>query len=197
MPICNAGWLDYDSDSYLIRCKADDVTLAAHTAFDDAGITSEQVAVLDAELSEGKTALVLREKNPTAYLLRRNFATQMCILGLDNAEMQYLLGHCVEDAYESRNEFVDSERIYSMYRKLQNRTILNNPKDNDNEFKIRIRNNSTVKISATAAEPGDDVRMSITADDSKPVQTKWFEDSKKATLGRTVNILERYKTGYQ
>ncbi|MBR1905238.1 MAG: site-specific integrase [Clostridiales bacterium] len=197
LPICNAGWLDYDSDSYLIRCKADDVTVAANSAFENAGITSEQVAVLDAELSEGKTALVLREKDPSAYLLRRNFATQMCILGLDNAEMQYLLGHCVEDAYESRNEFVDSERIYSMYRKLQNRTILNNPKENDNEFKIRIRNNSTVKISATAAEPADNVRISVAADDSKTVQTKWFEYSKKVTLGRTVNILEQYKTGYQ
>ena len=197
LPICNAGWLDYDSDSYLIRCKADDVTRAAHSAFDNAGITSEQVAVLDAELSEGKTALVLREKDPSAYLLRRNFATQMCILGLDNAEMQYLLGHCVEDAYESRNEFVDSERIYSMYRKLQNRTILNNPKDNDNVFNLRIRNNSTVKINATAVEPTDNVKISIKADDSKSVQTKWFEDSKKASLSRTINILEQYKSGYQ
>ena len=197
LPICNAGWLDYDSDSYLIRCKADDVTRAAHSAFDNAGITSEQVAVLDAELSEGKTALVLREKDPSAYLLRRNFATQMCILGLDNAEMQYLLGHCVEDAYESRNEFVDSERIYSMYRKLQNRTILNNPKDNDNVFNLRIRNNSTAKINATAVEPTDNVKISIKTDDSKSVQTKWFEDSKKVSLSRTINILEQYKSGYQ
>lgn len=197
LPICNAGWLDYDTDSYQIRCKADDVTIAAHNVFENAGIMSEQVAVLDAELSEGKTASILKEKDPTAYLLRRNYATQMCILGLDNAEMQYLLGHCVEDAYESRNEFVDSERIYSMYRKLQNRTILNNPKDNDNVFNLRIRNNSTVKINATAVEPTDNVKISIKADDSKSVQTKWFEDSKKVSLSRTINILEQYKSSYQ
>lgn len=197
LPICNAGWLDYDTDSYQIRCKADDVTIAAHNVFENAGIMSEQVAVLDAELSEGKTASILKEKDPTAYLLRRNYATQMCILGLDNAEMQYLLGHCVEDAYESRNEFVDSERIYSMYRKLQNRAILNNTKDNDNSVKIRICNNSTVKICATAVEPTDNVKISIKTDDSKSVQTKWFEDSKKVSLSRTINILEQYKSGYQ
>ena len=76
-----------------------------------------ELAFLDEELSEENTAALLKEKEPTAYLLRRNYATQMCILGLTNAEMQYLMGHDVEDAYESRNEFVDSERIYIMYQK--------------------------------------------------------------------------------
>lgn len=191
LPICNAGFLDYDRDVYLTRCKADHVTMAAHVVFESAGIFSEQIAYLDLELSDGKTASILKEKEPTAYLLRRNYATQMCILGLTNAEMQYLLGHNVEDAYESRNDFVDNERIYSMYLKLQKRSILNNMVDNNNTVKINIPEKSTLKIKVTAAEPTDNVSVNVITKNPKMIQTKWFESSQKGSYDRTVNILEQ------
>lgn len=112
LPICCNGWIDMDSDCYKERCKADQVTNISHDIFEAAGITSKQLAFMDAELSEDNTARLLKEKDPTAYLLRRNFATHMCILGLSNAEMQYLIGHNVEDAYESRNEYVEIGRAH-------------------------------------------------------------------------------------
>lgn len=196
-PICNVGSIEYDSDDYLTRCKADNVTTAAHSVFDDAKIISEQIAYLDLELSDGKTASILKEKEPTAYLLRRNYATQMCVLGLTNAEMQYLLGHNVEDAYESRNDFVNSERIYSMFLKLQKRSILNNVMNNNNTIEISIPRKSTLKIIVTAAEPTDNVSVIIKAKNPKMIQTKWFESSHKGSYDRTVNILEQYNNGYQ
>ncbi len=197
LPICCAGYVDYDSDAFLSRCKADDVTKAAHTVFDRAGISSKQVAYLDIELSEGSTASLLKEKEPTAYLLRRNFATQMCILGLTNAEMQYLMGHSVEDAYESRNEFVDSERIFAMYRKLQHRSLLNNTSDNTNTVRIRIQDKSTVRVQAVALEPTDKISVKIESKDPEMVQTKWFENSHNGAFDRTVNNLELYGARYQ
>ena len=197
LPICNAGLLDCESDVYLTRCKADNVTIAAHAVFERAGIFSEQVAYLDVELSDGKTASILKEKDPTAYLLRRNYATQMCILGLTNAEMQYLIGHSVEDAYEARNDFVDSERIYSMYLKLQKRSILNDVVNINNTVKISIRDNSTIKINVAAVEPTDNVSINVTTKDPEKIHTKWFEDAPKGSYGRTVNILEQYDAAYQ
>ena len=197
LPICNNGWLQNDSDSFLHRCKADDVTLLAHTVFQDANISSKQVAYLDAELSEGNTAALLKEKDPTAYLLRRNYATQMCILGLTYAEMQYLMGHNVEDAYESRNDFVDSERQYSMYLKLQRRSILNDLVDSNNTFTTTINGKAQVKISATAAEPSDKINIQISSNSKEELRTMWFESSSKREFDRTVNILEQYNSEYQ
>ena len=196
LPICNVGYLDLAPDSCFKRCKADEVTEAAHRVFEKAGITSEQVAYLDVELSEENAGIVLKEKEPTAYLLRRNFATQMHILGLSYAEMQYLMGHCVEDAYESRNGFVDSESIYSMYVKLSRRSILNYEVDNNNSFPLVINDNSKVEISAIANEPTDDIRVVISG--KGEVLTTWFESSIEPSSydNRTVNILEQFNNDY-
>lgn len=148
-------------------------------------------------MSEGNVASILKEKEPTAYLLRRNFATHMSILGLTNAEMQYLMGHNVEDAYESRNEFVDSERIFIMHRKLSNRPLLNTRTSNDNTDRICIHKQSTVRIHASALEPSDAVSIRIEAKDPEMVQTKCFESVHPGVYARTVNNLEQYSAGYK
>lgn len=197
LPICCDGVIDYDSDDYINRCKADQVTAAAHVVFEKAGITSKQVAYLDAELSEGNTAKILKEKDPTAYLLRRNYATQMCILGLSNSEMQYLIGHDVEDAYESRNEYVDSDRIYSMYLKLQQRELLNEKKDNYNKTEIHIHGPGTVKLHISAKEPTDGILVKTSESANNPdTETKWYEGVEAVEEDRSVNVLEIYHQLY-
>ena len=198
LPICNNEYLEYGLNDYSERCKADNVSIAAHEVFENAGITSKQLAYLDLELSEGNTASVLKEKEPTAYLLRRNFATQMKILGLTNAEMQYLIGHDVEDAYESRNEYVDSERIYSIYLRLQQRELLNNWKDDYNKAEISISGKTTVKIHISAREPVDSIQTCIYEPDKKAsVVFNWAEESEAFSGKRTVNILECYHKRYE
>lgn len=197
LPICCDGYIDDDTDALLTRCKAKDVTKAAHSVFDKVGVSSKQIAYLDAELADGDTASILKEKEPTAYLLRRNYATQMCILGLTNAEMQYLMGHDVEDAYESRNEFVDSERIYAMHCKLRFRSLLNNSEDSSNTVQIRVSSKSTVGVHAVALEPTDKITVRIESKDPAMVQTKWFENNHDEAFDRTVNNLEQYQMSYQ
>lgn len=194
LPICCNGCIDFDTEDYLKRCKAGDVTNIAHEIFERAGITSKQLAYLDAELSEGNTAKLLKEKEPTAYLLRRNYATQMCILGLSTSEMQYLIGHDVEDAYESRNEYVDSERIYAMYTKLQQRALLNGRKDEHNKTEICISNKGTAKIHISAKEPTDSIKVNIV--DSGVSRIKWFEETVPISSERSVNILDTYYERY-
>ena len=197
LPICCNGCLDYDTDAYIKRCKADDVTSAAREIFERAGITSKLLAYLDAELSEGNTSKLLKEKEPTAYLLRRNFATQMCILGLSESEMQYLIGHDIEDAYESRNEYVDSERIYAMHLKLQQRELLNEKKDDYNKTEICIHSNGTMKIHISAKEPTDGIKVNISEDSTiTSATTKWFEEKGTLSSDRTVNLLEIYHKKY-
>ena len=195
LPICCAGLIESDSDNYLVRCKADDVTLAAHEVFDEANIAAAQVAYLDAELSEGNTAAILQEKDPTAYLLRRNFATQMFILGLENAEMQYLMGHCVEDAYESRNDFVDNERIFLMYKKLQKRILLNYPVKHD--VTLTVAPHETMSIQVVSKEPTDSVSVSVSSElNCDSVKTRWYESANRGPNDRTIDLTELYNHYY-
>ncbi len=197
LPICCDGWLDAGGDGYKKRCRADRVSVVAHDIFEKSGISSKQVAYLDAELSEGNTAEVLKEKEPTAYLLRRNFATQMSILGLSNSEMQYLLGHDVEDAYESRNEYVDNERIYSMHKKLEQRELLNPLNDKYNKAEICIHRAETVKLHISAKEPTDGINVDIKSYCATPLlETKWYEEAAEIQYDRTVNNLQCYHSQY-
>ncbi|MCR5357029.1 MAG: hypothetical protein K6E63_06465 [Lachnospiraceae bacterium] len=197
LPICCDGWIDVDNKNYARRCTADSVTVAAHDIFGRSGITSKQLAYLDVELSEGDTASLLKEKDPTAYLLRRNFATQMCILGLSNSEMQYLIGHCVEDAYESRNEYVDDDRIYSMYLKLNQRELLNASDIEYGKTEICIHGNETVNIHISAIESMDRINISINGNaKSSMIRTKWFEEERASSYDRAVNILDSYHKLY-
>ena len=195
LPICCDGWLDDDSESYMNRCSANRVSFAAHEIFESSGISPRQLAYLDMELSEGDTATVLKEKDPTAYLLRRNYATQMCILGLSNSQMQYLIGHDVEDAYESRNEYVDSERIYEMYRKLQQRPLLNDTCEEEYKTKILISDKGTEKMHIFAKEPTDCIRVDIDCTEKK-VQTSWFEEAAPLSAERIINNLKSYHKRY-
>ena len=196
LPICCSGWIEAGFCEFKERCKADQVSVTAHDVFESAGISSKQLAFLDEELSEENTAALLKEKEPTAYLLRRNYATQMCILGLTNAEMQYLMGHDVEDAYESRNEFVDSERIYIMYQKLRQRELLNERKDDYNKAEICVHGREIVKLHISAKEPIDAVRINIEPGSAAGVETRWYEETEAYLGERTVNILECYHSGY-
>ncbi|MCR5095899.1 MAG: site-specific integrase [Erysipelotrichaceae bacterium] len=197
LPICNDGWLEFETDSYKKRSSADASTIMAHTVFEVAGITSEQIAYLDAELNESNTATILKEKDPTAYLLRRNFATQMCILGLSNAEMQYLMGHCVEDAYESRNDFVDSERLYEMHCKLKRRYILND-NASDNDEIIAVSGREKMKIHVSSLEPSDTIEIKVISCESQdPVKTQWFESVEAPAYDRTINNLDIINRDYR
>lgn len=196
LPICSKGWIDFENTNYSERCRADRVSMAAHDIFENVGITSKQIAFLDEELSDGKTSAALKEKDPTAYLLRRNFATQMCILGLNNSEMQYLIGHDVEDAYESRNEYVDSERIYAMWLKLRQRELVNDRIYDYNKAEICIKATETVKIHISAIEPEEGINVKVDADENASVNMYWCEETKKQTTERSINILDSYHQQY-
>ena len=197
LPICCDGILDEETENYLNRCRADQVTSAAHEMFEAAGILPKQLAYLDMELSEGNTATILKEKDPSAYLLRRNFATQMHVLGLEYAEMQYLLGHDVEDAYESRNDFVDNDRIYAMHLKLKRRILLNQVTEEYNKTEICIGDRRITKVHILANEPGDNLALALRTEDKRQIKTDIYNEKIDPCYKRTINILKKYQDEYQ
>ena len=79
---------------------------------------------IDAELQRAANEKQF-EKDPSAYLFRRNFGTHLFILGLSEAEIQYVVGHDIEGLYETRNEFVNEERLLEIKQKMEQRPIFN------------------------------------------------------------------------
>ena len=106
------------------RLKADDVTEEARSVFKQTGIESEVLASLEIEMEEESARLEISESNVTAYLLRRNFATHLKILGVDYPDIQYLLGHCIEDPYINRPDYTDG-KLYQLSKHMAYRPLVN------------------------------------------------------------------------
>ena len=67
------------------------------------------------------------EKDITSYLLRRNFATAMVsVCGMEEDELQYLMGHDILDEQEVRSDFTDADFLARIWRKM-NRRVLSGP----------------------------------------------------------------------
>lgn len=198
LPICCNGRIDEQIEKCSKRCSAQDISNIAHDSFKNAGIIADQVAFIDAELSADKTASVLKEKDAKAYLLRRNFATHMHILGLSTAEIQYLIGHNVEDAYETRNEFVNDERIYAMHKKLANRPVFNEIRDDGHSNRIQCSPGSVCKVRIAANEPAEEITVKLSAPvkDKGKVETQIFSEGVRIQSNRKVSILGEYLQAY-
>ena len=63
------------------------------------------------------------EKEATAYLFRRNFATMLQILGLKQNEIEYIMGHKIESNFEIRNYYSNYDKLYPIKCKMDNRPL--------------------------------------------------------------------------
>ena len=144
------------------RCRNTDLIKAARALFLQIGMRKEELISLSHELwreharaqnhlQEDSFALV--EKEPTAYLLRRHFATLLQMLNLSDSEKQYLMGHRIEDPDTVRTAYNDEAVRWPMYEKLKYRPLLE-PERKD-QFIQRfysgtVRGTTTIRIPAGA-----------------------------------------------
>ena len=167
---------------YSSNCSADDLTIAGRDMFISIGMRQEELCAIAKELSiataEAEEAgiseddiLLLYEKEPTSYLLRRNFATHMFLLGLDDAETHYIIGHTMEDTNMNRHDYTDESLLMSIKQKLDKRPILNNIGEfppiemvagesktivgENQHFRIPTKDVQRIHLSLTANEPED------------------------------------------
>lgn len=103
------------------RCGTTDLTKAGRRFFREMKIGTmamyEQIRV-DAleQISQGS---YLIEKDPTPYLFRRNYATHLYCLGFPEAEIQYLIGHEIEDYQRYRNFYTNLDEINSFFERME------------------------------------------------------------------------------
>lgn len=105
-----------NNDRWDLRCSARELTNAARILFQSIKMKAAQLASINEDLQDEPAShndgLPFEDqKDPTAYLFRRNFGTHLHILGLSEPEIEYVIGHDIDDPYETRNEFVNEEKL--------------------------------------------------------------------------------------
>lgn len=208
LPVAGLGYLDEDIGELGIRLRADYVTEEARNVFKDVGIASEVLASLEIEMEEESARLEVTESNVTAYLLRRNFATHLKILGLDYPDIQYLLGHCIEDPYISRPDYTDS-KLYMLSQKMANRPLLNKmtedrmPVDLNREYYFSGKeildinvNDDIIKARIYAVEKEDSLTVKDISETSD-ISLQFYEEYKTYDSHRIIDIIQKYVSDYE
>ncbi len=203
------------------RAKTSELTKAGKLLMKELKADEDLISAIDAELLSGRTMQILKDvRDPTAYLFRRNFVTHLVILGLTESEIQYVIGHDIEDAYERRNDFVTEDRIWEIARKLLNRPLLNgNPDElgkslhiqpssgshhylrNINYKEIRIDGQKGPHILIEAREPGEELTCAIREEEGTDgagmnMHVRIRPRSSSFYEDRTVNAIGAYHRAY-
>ena len=131
------------------------------------------------------------EKEPTAYLFRRNFGTRMYQLGLTEAEIQYLIGHDIEIRQETRNSYRNEEKMYPIYQKMRRRFLLNPVEVEDiqinSDYVVR-QNESCLRVTIPVGRGGTRKRIVVHSNES---DSRLQIRAKEAGTDATVEIRQR------
>ena len=198
--------------NYKMRCNANHLTATGKRVLRDAKLSSDVLGYIDASIKHER----LEEREATAYLFRRNFATHLHILGLDEAEIQYVIGHEIEENTERRSFFVNPEKLYLIKLKMDNRPLMSERHPFSTSIILSPQNPSvllniasiqTVKIipdtqkpmvahiSVQATEPHENIDIEI-KHISSPVLGTLLSTSAKHEGGK-VNIINQYHDVYR
>lgn len=108
------------------QCKPSELSSYGTQLFRDASVNEQILMFIDEEIERARSEEPgAVEKDPTAYLFRRNFGTHIFVLGLDSSEIQYIMGHSIEDINESRRFFSNDDRLIRIAEKMEKRPIVN------------------------------------------------------------------------
>lgn len=121
----------------------------------------EVIADLTAEMNRDTA---FEEKDITSYLLRRNFATAMIsVCGMEEDELQYLMGHDILDEQEVRSDFTDADFLARIWRKMNRRVLRENIPDEEKpivvdrgECVVEGRSTMDVEVAAECFQDGNE-----------------------------------------
>ena len=171
-----------NNDRWDVRCSARELTNAARILFQSIKIKAVQMASINEDLQEepmsNNDSLPFEDrKDPTAYLFRRNFGTHLHILGLSEPEIEYVIGHDIDDPYETRNEFVNEEKLFVIKQKMDRRPLVSSDRPQIGKSvsvgdRLSLQHTAHVQIPADSAEtemhiaanePTDNIKVSLSS----------------------------------
>lgn len=165
--------------------------------------SSEQFASLIIDLNQQRKNTAdsnyLGEKDLTAYVLRRNFATMNSSIGLSDQEVQYIMGHEVEG--DVRSFYLNDDQLSIIAEKMSHNPLYSfwsaEPLNyHESERKFRIEGNSRVYIRIETVEPFDGIGYHFEGNADEVETVSHYS----TTFGRRddePNILEELVTIYR
>ncbi len=210
-----------------MRCSAEDINREAKKCFESIRNISERLGVLDDMLFKQRFEIAgVLEKDPTAYAFRRNAATEMHAVGLSEQEIQYCIGHVIDDTYLERRDFTNEDMLIPIAKKLSFRPIVQAMKrfksfslsallhkssyqldsgqhkvDFSNEEYVEIlipaaENEIEVFLDLTALEPQDFIEISMTTTQGESILEVYKSQQKPDYANRSVNCRSVYNEVY-
>lgn len=196
---------------FTVRCQSSHLTKAGQMLLKDIQVSEDELAYMDRDLQDPKLAqeMGVAEKDPTVYLFRRNLGTHLYLLGLSESEIQYIMGHDIEDPYLSRNDFTNEELLYQIKCKMDNRPLMNDvfPYLEPTELQERagrisfanvpqksvvLRKGTKVHVMVQSMEPGAPIHIHS----ERPVSGAVTVFGGTESVERTTNIISKYQHIY-
>lgn len=208
---------NFDVNSLTIACRGNDYKnicttpdLSRHGKYllEKAKVEEDVLKFIDNALYKDDDIV---EKEATAYLFRRNFATMLQILGLSQNEIEYIMGHKIESNFEKRNYYSNYDKLYPIKLKMDNRPLFSTLYSSDivmdgspgkelnfdNPYRqtIRIQEGfgpGAAMINMNSSAPGENIEIKIQSSSNNPVvEYKSFGSMKKRkNTDRTTSVLK-------
>lgn len=195
-------------------CNTNDLTNAGRIVLNKAGVNGRILAYIETHAKE--LDMVLSEKEPTAYLLRRNFATMLQLLDFTREEIEYLMGHSILSIEMTRNYFSNSDMLYKMKYKTDNRPYLSThynaekeiilklqkPIVIDNTYKQKIvvpksEKNIKIVLRLKSKNPNDNINVQINKNNEAPFNIEVYPTYGNCKKGdKTLSVLKTLHKRY-
>jgi integrase len=110
------------------RCCSADITKAAKQLFQEINMDENIMKEIEDEISQREVG-DFDEREPTAYLLRRNFATHLIKLGYDDGTCSYLMGHKNEGVGDVKSRYTNTDKLYEIYCRMNQHAVVGEKQD--------------------------------------------------------------------
>ena len=153
------------------------------------------------------------EKEPTAYILRRQFCTDLHIVGCTQDEIEYAMGHKIENTAIDRRDFRNEDRITALAEKIIKRPFVSKEVLNQKEIvmsetsyknsdfynetiRVPIRKGK-LRIRISSHEPLDKASITIILPENLNSKCCYYQLQRSAPQRREVNVLNDYYDSYR
>ena len=184
--------------------SSSDLSKRIKEVFNELGLLEhEQEFALDYDLEHQEevesAGYDIVEISPTAYALRRNFATLITAAGLSGSEKQFIFGHVVED--DRRSYYNTPNRLESIYHKINRHpafSLLNtgNVIYTDEELEFQAKEDSNYIVSICANEPFDALSFTLKINESDVEVEKVNYLASGSEVGKEVDIIKQLNMLY-
>lgn len=178
-------------------------------------VDSEDEAEL--EMAKYSTAIDLleveyKEKDPTAYLFRRNNGTHLGLLGLSQTQIEAYMGHKISDSEIEKNDMENEDLLYDIKKKLDKRPFFSQtdyteatlePEYGEQQIvspgkcvlKVTVPAGKTVKIRTIGCEQNQELTV-------KTSKVNGFKAKSKAEYAiqsptEIISVFDAYQKSYQ